>query len=163
MKEWLGVPLVFDGATETNSSESARGAEAKDMTGPYGIRMQPDPGCEKGAEYVLKRLVEDYLPAAVRYYGDPFGGKSPSRVFTVKVRRNDGGWPSWGARGDGVDKFTIGLAKGSDKWDMDLTLVANKVLTVCHDDVGFHLYVNDFIGGDVKGIDPAPEIKEMIR
>ena len=84
MKKWHGIPLVFDGKAETNSSV------AKDLTGPYGIRMQPDPGCEKGAEYVLKRLADDYLPAAVRYYGDPFGGKEPSRVFTLKVKRNDG-------------------------------------------------------------------------
>ncbi len=169
MKEWCGILLVFDGKVETDSSETARVATAKDMTGPYGIRMQPDPGCEKGAGYVLERLVKDYLPAAVRYYGDPFGGKSPSRVYTIVVKRNDGSdgrghtGPSWGGRGDGISQFTIGLAKGSDKWDMDLTLVANKILTVCHDDVGFHLYVNDFIEGDVKGVDPVPEVKEMIR
>ena len=169
MKKWQGIPLVFDETAETGCPDSAQGPEANALTGPYGIRMQPDPGCEKGAEYVLKRLVEDYLPVAVRYYGDPFGGKSPSRVYTIVVKRNDGSdgrgyiGPSWGARGDGVDKFTIGLAKGSDKWDMDITLVANRILTVCDDDVGFHLYVNDFIRGDVKGIDPVPEVKEMIR
>ena len=167
MKKWQGIPLVFDGAAEMNSSETVRVPAVNDLTGPYGLRMQPDSGCEKGAEYVLERLVKDYLPAAVRYYGDPFCGKSPSRVFTVKVTRNDGKarkhtGPSWGGRGDGSSQFTIGLAKGSDKWDMDLTLVANKILTVCDDDVGFHLYVNDFIRGDVKGIDPVSEVREKI-
>ncbi len=168
MKKWHGIPLVFDGKAETNSSNSVKVPVAKDLTGPYGILMQPDPGCEKGAEYVLKRLVDDYLPAAVRYYGDPFGGKEPSRVFTLKVKRNDGKdrkytGPSWGSRGDGTSQFTIGLAKGSDKWDMDLELVASEILTVCHEDVGFSLYVNDFVRGDAKGIDPVPGIKEMIR
>ena len=163
MKKWQGIPLVFEESTETQESKAYALAES------YGIRMQPDPGCEKGAEYVLKRLVEDYLPVAVRYYGNPFGGKSPSRVYTIVVKRNDGSdgrgytGPSWGSRGDGVDKFTIGLAKGSDKWEMDLALVAELVLTICREDVGFGLYVNDFVRGDEKGVDPVPGIKEMIR
>ena len=142
-----------------------------DLTGPYGIRMQPDPGCEKGARYVLKRLKDVYLPTAMRYYGDPFGGKSPSRTFTIVVKRNDGTdsrkytGPSWGSCSDGINQFTIGLSKGSDKWEMDLTLLASKVLTVCKDgtDAAFSIYVNDFINGDVKGVDPIPKLKEDIR
>ena len=142
-----------------------------DLTGPYGIRMRPDPGCEKGARYVLKRLKDVYLPAAVRYYGDPFGGKSPSRTFTIVIKRNDGSdsrkytGPSWGSCSDGINQFTVGLSKGSDKWEMDLTLLASKVLTVCKDgtDAAFSIYVNDFINGDVKGVDPIPKLKEDIR
>ena len=144
---------------------------SNDMTGPYGIRMQPDPGCEKGALYVLKRLKDVYLPAAVRYYGDPFVGQKPTRVFTLHVKRNDGTGDrkytgvSWGSCGDGIDSFTIGLAKGSDKWEMDLPLVASKVLTVCSesDSAAFSIYANDFVRGEVDHYDPIPKIKEDIR
>ena len=52
------------------------------LEGPYGIRMTADPGCEKGAEYVMNKLIEKYLPVALRYYGDPFKGKKPTRIFT---------------------------------------------------------------------------------
>ena len=142
-----------------------------DMTGPYGIRMQPDPGCEKGALYVLKRLKDVYLPAAVRYYGDPFVGQKPTRVFTLHVKRNDGTGKrkytgvSWGSCGDGIDSFTIGLAKGSDKWEMDLPLVASKILTVCSESDGaaFSIYANKFVRGEVDHCDPIPKIKEDIR
>ena len=142
-----------------------------DMTGPYGIRMQPDPGCEKGAQYVLKRLKDVFLPAAVHYYGDPFGGREPTRVFTLRVKRNNGVGKSkytgvsWGSCGDGIDSFTIGLAKGSDKWEMDLPLVASKILTVCSesDSAAFSIYANDFVRGEVDHRDPIPKIKEDIR
>ena len=141
------------------------------LTGPYGIRMTADPGCEKGAEYVMKRLVEKYLPAALRYYGDPFKGKKSTRIFTVVVKRNDGSdgrnytGPSWGSCSDGIDQFTIGLAKGSDKWEMDNTLLASKILTVCREDDGaaLHIYANEFVDGAVKGVDPIPALKEDIR
>ena len=142
-----------------------------DLTGPYGIRMQPDPGCEKGARYVLKKLKDVYLPAAMRYYGDPFGGKSPSRVYTIVVKRNDGTdsrkytGPSWGSCSDGINQFTVGLSKGSDKWEMDLTYLASRALTVCRDgnDGAFSIYVNRLLDGQVKGIDPIPAIRDHIR
>ena len=169
MKKWQGVPLVFDASAETNRPDSARESEIHALAGSYGIRMQADPGCEKGAEYVLRRLVKDYLPVAVRYYGNPSGGKTPPRVFTIAVERNDGSrrkhtGPSWGSCSDGVDKFTIGLAKGSDRWDVDITLVASKVLTVCRDgdDGTFGIYVDRLIEGEVKGIDSTRQIREDI-
>jgi len=141
------------------------------LTGPYGIRIEADPGCEKGAEYILKRLADVYLPSALKYFGDPFAGMPPTRVFTVKVKRNDGSdgrrytGPSWGSCDDGINQFTVGLAKGSDEWEMDLTLLASKVLTVCRDAGGgvFSIYVDRFVTGDVKGTDPIPELKEQIR
>ena len=158
------------GAREPNA-DTCDEVSSDDMTGPYGVRMQPDPGCEKGALYVLKRLKDVYLPAAVRYYGDPFGGQKPMRVFTLHVKRNDGTGKSkytgvsWGSCGDGIDSFTIGLAKGSDKWEMDLPLVASKILTVCSESDGaaFSIYANDFVRGEVDHYDPIPKIKEDIR
>ena len=166
-REIKGSSIGGDAKSACGNNEAA--AVAGDI--PYGIRMEPAPGCEKGAEYVLRRLRDVYLPAALRYYGDPFNGKKATRVFTVVVKRNDGSdgrnytGPSWGSCSDGVDRFTIGLSKGSDKWEMDITLLASKILTLCREDDGaaLHIYANKFVDGAVGGVDPIPALKEDIR
>ncbi len=165
----LAPELAFGAVKRSASSEKAKVGKA--FTGPYGIRIEPERGCEKGARYILKKLKSVYLPAAVKYYGDPFGGKKPSRVFTIVVQRNDGSnerkytGPSWGSCSDGIDRFTVGLAKGSDKWEMDLALLASRVLTVCEEDDGaaLHIYANDFVRGKAEGVDAVRGIKEDIR
>lgn len=141
------------------------------LTGPYGIRMTGRADCKKDAEYVLKKLVDVYLPCAVRYYGDLFGGKTPSRVFTIDVQRKDGsgkggraGHP-WGYQ-DG--KFNIGLVKDGDRWDLakDYYLImAFRILTVCEeaDWAGLTLYAGDFVWGDIDHDDPISRVKEDIR
>ena len=138
------------------------------LTGPYGIRMDVAPGCEKGAEYVLGRLRDDWLPRSLRYYGDPFVGKVPSRVYTIKVRRNDGGGKSKYTGPSGFFGFgcgNIGLAKDSDKYEFALDWLAASVLTVCEEpnSSSFQQYVKRFLEGEAKGQDPVPQIKKDIQ
>ena len=138
------------------------------LTGPYGIRMTADSGCEKGAEYVMKKLVEVYLPRAKEYYGDPFLGETPSRTYRIDVRRNDGLGnstyigPSYGP---GTGRWSIGLSKGADRFEMSLDYLASSVLTHCEEPkwASFVFYVNRFVEAKAKGIDAAPRLKEDIR
>ena len=155
-----------------DADTSSTAQEPSVLTGPYGLRIEADPGCAKGAEYILKRLEDVFLPCALRYYGDPFGGRKPTRVFTLHVKRNgvSGNRPSytgasWGSCEDGINRFTIGLSKGSDKWEMDLPLVASKILTVCteSDGAAFSIYANDFIRGEIGQYDPISKMKADIR
>ena len=138
------------------------------LTGPYGIRMTADPGCEKGAEYVMKRLVEHYLPRAKEFYGDPFLGEKPSRTYRIDVDRNDGlgnsqyTGPSYRP---GTGSWSIGLSKGADRYEMSLDYLASSVLTLCEEPkwASFVFYVNRFVEAKAKGIDAAPRLKEDIR
>ena len=138
------------------------------LAGPYGIRMDVAPGCEKGAEYVLGRLRDDWLPRSLRYYGDPFVGKTPSRVYTIKVRRNDGGGKSKYTGPSGFFGFgcgNIGLAKDSDKYEFALDWLAASVLTVCEEpnSSSFQQYVKRFLEGEAKGQDPILQIKKDVQ
>lgn len=138
------------------------------LTGPYGIRLTADPGCEKGAEYLMKRLVGHYLPQAKEFYGDPFLGEKPSRVYRIDVRMNDGlgnsqyTGPSYSP---GTGRWTIGLAKGAERYEMSLDYLASSVLTLCEEPkwVSFVFYVNRFVEAKAKGIDATPRLKEDIR
>ena len=163
MKKWRGRTIVFDGDAKMNRSDFKLATASNVLAGPYGIRMHPDPGCEKGAEYVLNRLMEDYLPVAVRYYGDPFGGKTPSRVFKIVVKRNR--WteqPWWGTSSD---NFIVGLSKDSDKWECGLMVLTSQILTAGRGAIygAFATYVNRLVEGEVKGIDATPQIRVDIR
>lgn len=134
----------------------------------YGISMEIEPGCEKGAEYALKKLERIYLPCAVRYFGDPFAGISVFCDYTIQVTRNDGRDGSFyfgPSYRPGVGSWGIGLAKGADKYEMDLDYLAASVLTVCEDAnwCSFVFYVNRFVMGDLEGIDPVPQIRMDIR
>jgi len=128
--------------------------------GPYGIHMQPESGCEDGADYVLGKLCTVYLPRAVRYYGDPFGGKKPSRIYTIKVDRGK----SMAYR-PGVNEWLVTLAEGRDTYEFSLDYLAASVLTVCEDAkwASFVFYVNKFVEGDAKGQNPVSEIKRNIE
>jgi len=167
----MNMKMILIGAMALCGTSSFGSGTMDTLTGPYGIQMQPDSGCEKGAEYVLQRLVDVYLPIAEEYYGNPFGGEAPSRVFTIRVKRNDGSdhdhytGPSWGSCSDGIDQFTIGLANGSDKWEMDLPLVASKVLTVCQESgsAALRVYANRLVRGRVEGFDPIPRLRAEIK
>ena len=138
------------------------------LTGPYGIRMTADPGCEKGAEYIMKRLVEHYLPQAKEFYGDPFLGENPSRTYSIHVDRNDGlgnsqyTGPSYRP---GTGNWSIGLSKGADRYEMSLDYLASSVLTLCEEPkwASFAFYVNRFVEAKAKGIDAASRLKEDIR
>ena len=169
MKEWQGIPLVFDGPELSGEQATADVSVApKVMTGPYGIRMEVDPGCEKGAEHVLGRLRDDWLPRALRYYGDPFVGKAPTRVYTIKVGRNDGSGKSKYTGPSGGFLFghgNIGLARDSDKYEFALDWLAASVLTVCEEpnSSSFQQYVKRFMEGETKGQDPVPQIKKDIK
>ena len=138
------------------------------LMGPYGIRLTADSGCEKGAEYVMKKLVEVYLPRAKEFYGDPFLGETPSRTYRIDVRRNDGlgnstyTGPSFGP---GTGRWSIGLSKGADRFEMSLDYLASSVLTLCEEPkwASFVFYVNRFVEAKAKGIDAVPRLKEDIR
>ena len=154
------------------------------LKGPYGIYLTADPGCEKGAKYELRKLIEIYLPRAKEFYGDPFGGKSSGRVFRIDVVRNDGDiYPgSFGAAGFGGaqpgsfgsagncfrqrrDSWCIGLAKGSDWSEMSLDKLAAAVLTFCEEPswMWYGDYVNRLVNDKIKGVDSDRLFKDSLQ
>ena len=128
---------------------------------PYGIHMMAEPGCEDGADYVLGKLTTVYLPRAARYYGDPFNGKKPSRIYLIKVKRSDKGMSYY----PGTDEWSISLAKDSDAYEFSLDYLASSVLTVCEEPNwgSFVFYVNKFVEADAKGQNPAPQLRRDIE
>ncbi|MCQ2390191.1 MAG: leucine-rich repeat domain-containing protein [Kiritimatiellae bacterium] len=128
--------------------------------GPYGIHMVADPGCEDGADYVLGKLKVVYLPRAVRYYGDPFMGKKPSRVYPIRVKRSERGMSFYPE----TDQWSLSLAKDRDTYEFSLDYLASSVLTVCEEPnwASFVFYVNKFVEADAKGRNPTAELKQDI-
>ncbi len=137
------------------------------LTGPYGIRMEVEPGCEKGAEYVLEKLRDVYLPLATNFYGNPFRDKRLSRTYTIKVKRNGvNGRPNpWPSFRPGTKGWEIYLPKNRDEFDTKLDYLASSILTVCPDAMweGFAYYVNRLVKGTKNGEDPTPWIKDDIQ
>ncbi len=132
------------------------------LSGPYGIRIKADTGCEKGAEYVLEKLRDVYLPRAKEFYGDPFDGKAASRVYTITVERNDERGPSYRP---GTGGWGVGLGKGSDDFEISLDYLASSVLTVCEEPkwTSFVFYVNRLVEGKAEGVDPTSRLRSDIR
>ena len=128
--------------------------------GPYGIHMVAEPGCEDGADYVLGKLTTVYLPRAVRYYGDPFNGKKPSRIYPIRVKRSDRGMSYL----PGTGEWSLSLAKDRDTYEFSLDYLASSVLTVCEEPNwgSFVFYVNKFVEADAKGQNPVPQLKRDI-
>ncbi|MCQ2391593.1 MAG: hypothetical protein MJ240_09230 [Kiritimatiellae bacterium] len=166
--ETSAKPFMAVDAPKNASAGKAVKETTYTLFGPYGIRIEADRGCEKGAKYVLKMLKTVYLPHAVRYYGDPFADKKISREYKITVKRNDGrdksnyNGPSYRP---GTGSWAIGLAKGYDQYEMSLDYLASSVLTVCEDAnwASFVFYVNRFVHGQIKGVDPIPQLKKDIE
>ena len=54
----IGEPLGDWNNAKTSCTDSKQVTASNVLTGPYGIRVEPDPGCAKGAEHVLTRLAD---------------------------------------------------------------------------------------------------------
>ena len=162
-QEDKGSPIAIEGVANVTTEGGLF-----TLTGPYGIRMTADPGCEKGAEYVMKKLVERYLPRAKEFYGDPFLGGKPTRVYRIDVDQNDGlgnstyTGPSYRP---GTGSWSIGLSKGAERYEMSLDYLASSVLTLCEEPkwASFVFYVNRLVEAKAKGIDATPRLKDDIR
>ena len=60
-----------------------------ELKGPYGLVVKTMPGNRSAAEKWLSDLETTWLPAAVKFYGNPNQGKQPERPFVVTLDRND--------------------------------------------------------------------------
>ena len=102
-----------------------------EIKGTHGLVIKTTPGCRPAAEKLLSDLETTWLPAAVKFYGNPHLGKKPERSFVVTLERD-------GARA--TPDYLCGAL---------LTQVAEPSWEQ------FLSYVNNFVSDSVHGTDRA--------
>ena len=145
------VQKVPDGTSERNNDAPI------ELNGPYGLVIKAMPGCREAAEKLLISLKALWLPAALKFYGDPYQGKKPEQSFVVTLERKHE-YRSVSYR-PGLNEWKGFLPAGKDDFDISLDYLCAAILTRVSEPqwVDFAFYVNFFMDDAVYGRSRAAE------
>ena len=136
--------------TQGIARESAKRNDdgTSELKGPYGLVIKAGPGCEVAAKKLLSELEHIWLPAAMKFYGDPYQGRKPERSFVVTLERSD-----HLAYRPGLNEWRGFLPHGRDDFNISLDYLCAAALTKVAEPswVDFAFYADRFLSDTVYG------------
>ena len=150
-----GRPAQDDGLENTDPIE---------LRGPYGLVVKAMPGCRTAAENILADLKATWLPAAVKFYGDPSQGKKPVQPFVMTIEREKGSLQP--AYSPSLNGWQVFLPDGKNDFNLSMEYLCGAILTRVSEPswAAWVFYVGFFVSDAIKGKDVAgAEIQKNIQ
>ncbi len=147
----LNKPMAQETAEEPIAPD---GEGASELKGPYGLVIKAGPGCGVAAKKLLADLERIWLPAALKFYGDPHQGKKPEQAFVVTLERGK----NYAYR-PGQNEWKGYLPSGRNEFNISLDYLCSAILTRVSEPswTDFAFYVNRFLSDAVRGGSTAEE------
>ena len=141
-------PIVCSREDAVQEPITPDGDGACELKGPYGLVIKAGPGCGVAAKNLLADLEGIWLPAALKFYGDPYQGKKPEQAFVVTIERDKGY-----AYRPGLNGWKCYIPSGRDRFRMSSDYMCSAILTRVSEPVwtDFAFYVNRFLSDAVRG------------
>ena len=128
-------------------------ASAAELKGPYGLVVKADPNCEEAARKFLSDVESVWLPAAVKFYGEPDKERTPENPFVVTLKRRQD--DKRVACSPGLDGFTVFIPRDDDDFSGTIGYMCGALLTRVAEPSWVHyvLYVDRLLSDAVLGTD----------